>query len=84
MLQSSLVAEDGMTYDALIEGPHLRGFITELDFDQAEEEFPGIISFYEHCRRKPITFLELLWQFEDALAVRPITYDQPSIREGAG
>jgi hypothetical protein len=71
MLQSGLDAEDDMTYDALIEEPHLRGFITELDFDRAEEEFPGITSFYEHCRRKPTTFLDLLWQFEDALAAAP-------------
>lgn len=70
-----------MTYDALIEEPHLRGFITDLD--QAEEEFPGITRFYEHCWRKPITFLELLWQFEDALAPAPNTYGQPSNRDGA-
>ena len=57
-----------MAHDALAATPHLLGFITELDFDQAEEEFPGIGSFYEHCRRKPNTFLELVWQFEDALA----------------
>lgn len=41
------------------------GFITERDFDTAENEFPGIRSFYEHLAQKPRTFLELVWKYED-------------------
>ncbi len=55
-----------MSDETFIPEDHLRGFITERDFDKAEEIFPGIGSFYEHCRRKPATFLNLVWQFEKA------------------
>ena len=49
---------------------HLQGFITERDFEKAEEAFPGIATFYEHCWRKPATFLDLVWRFEWALRDR--------------
>jgi hypothetical protein len=52
----------------LIREDQLRGFITERDFDEAEDEFPRIASFYEHCLKKPRTFLELVWQFEEAMS----------------
>lgn len=41
----------------------LRGFITEVNFGQAEREFPGITCFYRACATKPRTFLELLAAF---------------------
>ncbi len=41
----------------------LRGFITELHFAEAEQEFPGITRFYGSCARKPRTFLDLLAAF---------------------
>jgi hypothetical protein len=54
-----------MTYErAVRRETHLRGFITEHDFAQAEEAFPGIATFYEQSPRKPTTFLELVWTFE--------------------
>jgi hypothetical protein len=60
-----------MNFETLIQEDYiLHGFITEQNFDQAEEAFPGIALFYEQCRRKPRTFLDLVWQFEDALADR--------------
>jgi hypothetical protein len=57
----------------------LQGFITEKNFDEAEEAFPGIATFYEHCRRKPRTFLDLVWQFESALSEQ----EEPR-RDGTG
>jgi hypothetical protein len=39
------------------------GFITELDFDAAEKNFPGIARFYRSLVRKPRTFLELVWAY---------------------
>jgi hypothetical protein len=43
----------------------LQGFITERHFAQAEDAFPGIVTFYELCRTRPTTFLDLVWQFEN-------------------
>ena len=60
-----------MKYEQLTGDEHLRGFITERDFDEAEEVFPGIAAFYGHCLRRPGTFLDLVWQFENDLSVRP-------------
>jgi len=59
-----------MNCEKLTQQDHLQGFITEQNFDQAEEAFPGIATFYEHCRRKPSTFLDLVWQFGKNLADR--------------
>ena len=56
-----------MNREMLLQDGHLHGFITEQNFDEAEEAFPGIVTFYEHCRTKPMTFLDLVWQFEKAL-----------------
>jgi hypothetical protein len=60
-----------MKREQLAGDEHLHGFITEQDFDQAEEAFPGIAAFYETCLRRPGTFLDLVWQFENDLAARP-------------
>jgi hypothetical protein len=43
------------------------GFITERDFDAAEQEFPGIQRLYARLLRKPRTFLELVWKYEASL-----------------
>jgi len=60
-----------MNSETLIQEDHLLlGFITERNFDEADETFPGIATFYNQCRSKPRTFLDLVWQFEDALADR--------------
>jgi hypothetical protein len=45
----------------------LRGFVTERHFAMAEEEFPGISSFYAACSPKPFTFLDLLARFHSVL-----------------
>jgi len=44
----------------------MQGFITERDFDLMERVFPGIIRFYLETRPRPVTFLELLWRFQDS------------------
>jgi hypothetical protein len=44
-------------------GTMMRGFITESDFDQVDECFPGIVRYYRELKEKPKTFLELLWGF---------------------
>jgi hypothetical protein len=60
-----------MSCETLTREEHLlHGFITEENFDEADEAFPGIARFYEQCRTKPTTFLDLVWQFEDAIANR--------------
>jgi hypothetical protein len=41
----------------------LLGFITELDFDTIEREFPGIFRLYRQLRPRPQTFLELFWAY---------------------
>jgi|KBSSwiStaDraftv2_1062776.scaffolds.fasta_scaffold1952531_2 hypothetical protein len=42
----------------------MRGWITELHFESAESLFPGIRRFYSDLPRKPLTFLELVWEYE--------------------
>jgi len=44
----------------------MRGFITERDFDEAEDAFPGIARFYASLPNKPRTFLELTWLYAAA------------------
>ncbi len=41
----------------------MRGMITEIDFDEVECAFPGIVRYYRELKDKPETFLELLWGF---------------------
>ena len=41
----------------------MRGYITEANFDECEEAFPGIVDFYRHLAAKPRTFLELVHEF---------------------
>ena len=42
----------------------MQGLITERHFDSAEKWFPGIRRFYAALLRKPLTFLELVWEYE--------------------
>jgi hypothetical protein len=41
----------------------LRGIITEIDFEECECAFPGIVGYYRELKVKPETFLELLWGY---------------------
>jgi hypothetical protein len=41
----------------------MRGYITEANFDECEEAFPGIVEFYSRLAVKPGTFLELVHAF---------------------
>jgi hypothetical protein len=41
----------------------LRGVITDVDFEECECAFPGIVRYYRELKEKPDTFLELLWGF---------------------
>jgi hypothetical protein len=54
------VSRDG-TDDA--PSPVMSGFITERNFDECEEAFPGIAAFYRQLIQKPRTFLELVFAF---------------------
>ena len=60
----------------------MRGWITERHFDSAERLFPGIRRFYLDLPRKPLTFLELVWEYERQVARCPIGGDEP--RRAAG
>lgn len=41
----------------------MRGLITERHFEVAERMFPGIGAFYRALAQKPLTFLELVWEY---------------------
>ena len=41
----------------------MRGYITETDFQECDEAFPGIVRYYRELKDKPKTFLELLWSY---------------------
>ena len=43
----------------------MQGLITDRDFEMVEDIFPGIRRFYLETQPKPVTFLELLWRWED-------------------
>ncbi len=42
----------------------MQGLITERHFATAEKWFPGIRRFYDTMANKPLTFLELVWEYE--------------------
>jgi hypothetical protein len=42
----------------------MQGLITERHFVSAEKWFPGIRRFYLALEVKPLTFLELVWEYE--------------------
>jgi hypothetical protein len=46
--------------------PALRGLITDADLPKAEEEWPGLQSFFGAlpANDRPATFLDLIWRFE--------------------
>jgi hypothetical protein len=65
----------------------MRGVITEVDFEECECAFPGIVRYYRELKEKPETFLELLWGFmhegttcADKLAVAPRPAMRAAIR----
>ncbi|MEZ4363119.1 MAG: hypothetical protein R3B48_23290 [Kofleriaceae bacterium] len=43
----------------------VQGRITDRHLPMAEACFPGIRRFYEQMDRKPATFLQLVWEFEE-------------------
>ena len=43
----------------------MQGYITDRDFDLAERFFPGIRRFYNETCPRPVTFLELLWRYQE-------------------
>jgi hypothetical protein len=49
----------------------MRGYITEIDFEECDEEFPGIVHYYRELKDKPRTFLELLWAYTHRACARP-------------
>jgi hypothetical protein len=46
----------------------MQGLITERHFASAEKWFPGIRRFYLALPVKPLTFLELVWEYEKQVA----------------
>jgi hypothetical protein len=46
--------------------PVLKGLITDADLPTAEEEFPGLITYFRALpdADRPCTFLDLVWRFE--------------------
>ena len=46
------------------------GFITDENLREADEEFPGIASFFDALPVKPRTFLDLVAEFEHWRDVR--------------
>ena len=50
----------------LLKQKGVRGFVTDRDLDAAEKCFPGIARFYRLLVRKPNTFLELVWAYQEA------------------
>jgi hypothetical protein len=54
----------------------MRGWVTERHFENAERLFPGIRRFYLDLPRKPLTFLELVWEYERQLGRCPVVCDE--------
>ena len=44
----------------------MRGRITERQLPLAEKSFPGIIEMYQGLQDKSLTFLQLVWIYEEA------------------
>jgi hypothetical protein len=46
--------------------PALKGLITDADLPTAEEEWPGLLTFFRALPldERPCTFLDLVWRFE--------------------
>ncbi len=44
----------------------MRGRITERDLPLAEKSFPGIAEMYQSLQDKSLTFLQLVWIYEEA------------------
>jgi hypothetical protein len=52
----------------------MRGYITEMDFDECDEAFPGIVRYYRELKDKPKTFLELFWAYTHRACGQPKPY----------
>jgi hypothetical protein len=48
----------------------MRGIVIDRHLDLAEATFPGITAFYATLLLRPTTFLELVWLYEDKIAVK--------------
>lgn len=46
----------------------LQGFVSEHDYQDVEEAFPGIWRYYAELADKPCTFLELAWRYANGTA----------------
>jgi len=57
-------------------GTALVGWVTENNFGEAEEVFPGIEVFFHSIpeQERPRTFLELVWRFEATQPVAQVAY----------
>lgn len=55
----------------------MQGLITERHFAHAEQWFPGIRTFYLSMANKPLTFLELVWEYEKQASRFSIGMDEP-------
>jgi hypothetical protein len=49
----------------------MRGYITEMDFEECDAAFPGIVRYYRELKEKPKTFLELFWAYTHRKCGRP-------------
>lgn len=63
--------EERLVHLVLVGLARMQGRITERQLPLAEECFPGISEFYARMPHKPLTFLQLLWAFEDSRRARP-------------
>jgi hypothetical protein len=48
----------------------VQGRITERELPLAEKSFPGISEMYGELEEKPVTFLQLVWMYQDRCAAR--------------
>jgi len=55
----------------MLQAGTVQGRITERHLPQAERCFPGISRFYKSLDAKPLTFLALVWAFEERQLARP-------------
>ncbi len=44
----------------------MQGRITEIQLPMAEKSFPGIAKLYRSLSDKSLTFLQLVWMYEEA------------------
>ena len=68
LLAQAVPNRSALTFLELLVGAMItdRGFVTEADLPQAEQEWPGLQDFLRRIppHQRPVTFLELVWRFE--------------------